>query len=552
MFMFLSFFQSSSSIPTQQTQSDRAKLGATWKPPGRVTNASIKRLGASTAYLNLDRGSDESLARFVARVAQQMTPGVTVKFYLDDDNFRRFSIAPSEANPDSSESDSSSDMSDANEDLSPIRLFPRSAVTTEPEPVEPEEPSIDELLVGEEDLSDADKRTIAKVLSKLESVSHSSVQAFIQQMESLLPKCCICYSTVGELLALPCTHQLCESCLQSIMSGNRSCPFCRCSLPASLGPFRTPAVDSDDEVPRGGLFGTPLSSAAASGANNPFSTNDPFRLTINCIMDGKPDMVVTVETYKTVAYLRNLIGLRWGLSEKQCKVLKLKHNAWFISQHPLKHLTTVGLRSNDTVQGVMGGLSGGGKSVKKKTTAPVPVSMKNQIRMEMHKKKLQDSAARVTDEVKSEQRLLQEVESSLSDFMKMTDAGASKALLRQALTLDKDVLISMLKTLHELNSWNMDERIKKIAHLFYGVKVQKAKALADAFAGAVEASESMLLFTMIKAGNDEKYTMRSFNTMIEKVIAYKSGASASSSAPAPLLNDSELDVLVEAMTDMSL
>jgi hypothetical protein len=226
----------------------------------------------------------------------------------------------------------------------------------------------------------------------------------------------------------------------------------------------------------------------------------------------------------------------------------LKLDGSIITASPTKRLINLGVFNNSTLQAVLYLGSGGGvkKTISKDNDHKVTeASVKAQIRMTMQKTKLTESASRVCDEAKKF-TFINEIEEQIKKFLPLAEKDPSKALMQQALTLDQELIKEILKTVHESTAGNMEDKVKKISWMFFGQNMIKAHNLANSFNSVVDSGEAIMVFSMLKATSEQKYSLKAFNTMLEKVLAYKTGSSSSSS-----MNDASVEDLATSLSNMS-
>lgn len=114
--------------------------------------------------------------------------------------------------------------------------------------------------------------------------------------------CAICWEKMDTARKLPCAHLFHNSCLQSWLEQDTSCPTCRLALSVQsstrLPPNRQPNIDFDDEQLTG------VGANAAPGAGNPLGrTNHFFRFNGQRYISWLPNFSVEVSNFNSV--LRN-------------------------------------------------------------------------------------------------------------------------------------------------------------------------------------------------------------------------------------------------------
>jgi hypothetical protein len=150
------------------------------------------------------------------------------------------------------------------------------------------------------------------------------------------------------------------------------------------------------------LFG----QSTAPSLSQPTASHNPFMFNITLTLAGKPTLHLGVMKNSTVAFLRSHAGIQWGLSQKASKLLKLKYQSFYITAHPLKHLSTVfiGASNNILIEAQIGGLLGGGvkKTISKSSTA---TNIKLNVKMQSYHHQTMETGSKVSDYAKSTEAL---------------------------------------------------------------------------------------------------------------------------------------------------
>ena len=96
--------------------------------------------------------------------------------------------------------------------------------------------------------------------------------------------------------------------------------------------------------------------------------------------------------------------------------------------------------------------------------------------------------------------------------------------------LDSTSLDKILESINSNGSGNFSTKLNQIAHLFFGPEVAKLHATHTDITNVLETCATALNYCYVKVSTeDDKFTIKAFKVMAEKVIAFKNGQNSHTS-----------------------
>ena len=299
-------------------------------------------------------------------------------------------------------------------------------------------------------------------------------------------------------------------------------------------------------------------SIASSSAGPVTSVSTSPVVHVNVTMQSNPSIVITLPCNSSVAKLRNLACMQWGVPVSRRTRVTLKYNGVVITNTPSRHIITVGIGNNSIVEAQLYGLGGAGPKVKKSAsksksneTEASMAMIRTNLKIATYQAMCEQTANKVSDEAKKV-HTVKLIDQALSDFAHKVKDDAAGALMSQAMKLSVDELVLLHTSLSDCGSGNAEDKFKKHGYLFFGQNTVALTNYIESFQQVIASSENMLIWAFLKAQNkDPKYTLRTFFNMLNTVISMKqesTGAASSSGSTSAAASGAASDPLTEAIT----
>jgi hydroxypyruvate isomerase len=187
-------------------------------------------------------------------------------------------------------------------------------------------------------------------------------------------------------------------------------------------------------------------------------------------------------------------------------------------------------------------------TTKKDTTKEVKLQAKANLLKEL----MQNKAAQVTTTAKTKIECLQVLEQKIQHFITQVNANPADALTELCHNMDINTLQAFMQKMAASGTGTAEGKLKQNGAMLFGTTMLQAMDFQESLEAAIETGSSAVNYAFVRAcEQNDKYTMRGFQNMIQAVWNQKLGATNTSSSSGQGCNQDD-DDLAKVMDQTSL